>query len=125
MKNSGPPGVSGSAASWDKPRSGLKQDGANFRPCYSSRLFFEGGEDGIQLFAFDVGGGSGDDVAGDAAQDVGVVGGQIFQHVVEEGSDDGDEGVAVVIAEGSQPVALKTDLKNFRQGQLPVTTPFP
>ena len=77
------------------------------------------------MFAFDVGGGSGDDVAGDAAQDVSLVRGQTFQHIVEQGSDDGDEGVAVVIAKGSQPVTLKTDLKNFRQGQFPGTVPFP
>jgi hypothetical protein len=68
------------------------------------------------LFAFDVGGGSGDDVSGDAAQNVGLVRRQTFQHVVEQGFDDGDEGVAIIIAKGSQPVALKSDLKNFRQG---------
>ena len=73
-------------------------------------LFSQGGKDGIQLLAFDLGGGSGDDVSGNAAQDVSLVSGQTLQHIVEQGLDDGDEGVAVVIAEGSQPVALKTDL---------------
>ena len=77
------------------------------------------------MFAFDVGGGSGDDVAGDAAQNVGLVRRQTFQHIVEQGFDDGNEGVAVVIAKGRQPVTLKTDLKNFRQGQFPGTVPLP
>jgi hypothetical protein len=88
-------------------------------------LFFQGSEDGIQLFAFDVGDGSGDDVAGNAAQNVGLVRRQTFQHIIEQGFDDGDEGVAVLIAKGSQPVTLKTDLKNFRQGQFAGTVPFP
>jgi len=88
-------------------------------------LFFQGGEDGIQLFSFDVGCRSGDDVAGDAAQNVGLVCRQAFQHIVEQGFDDGNEGIAVVITKGSQPVTLKTDLKNFRQGQFPGTILLP
>ena len=41
-------------------------------------LFSQPGKNGTQLFAFDVGGRSGDDVSGDAAQDVGLVRRQIF-----------------------------------------------
>ena len=77
------------------------------------------------MFPFNIGCRSGDDVAGDAAQNVGLVRRQTFQHIVEQGFDDGNEGIAVVIAKGSQPVTLKTDLKNFRQGQFPGTVPFP
>jgi len=71
------------------------------------------------LFAFDVGGGSSDNVASDAAQDVGLVCWQTFQRVVEQGFDDGDEGIAVIIAKGSQPVAFIPNLKDFRQRQFP------
>ena len=38
---------------------------------FSSHLFFQSGKEGIQLFAFDVGGGSDNDVAGGAS--VGVL----------------------------------------------------
>ena len=49
----------------------------DFRAEPDGSLFSQDGEEGIQLLAFDIGGGAGDDVAGDAAQDVGLVGGQL------------------------------------------------
>ena len=56
---------------------------------------------------------SGDNVASDAAQDVGLVGRHTLKRVVEQSFDDGDEGIAIVIAKWGQPMTLETDLKDF------------
>ena len=69
------------------------------------------------MFAFDVSGRSGDDVAGDAAQDVGLVGGQFRRQFRDKIARDGGKGVSVLKAEGREPMAFQADFERLSQGK--------
>ena len=69
------------------------------------------------MFAFDVGGGSGDDVSGDAAQDVSLVRRKFRRQLRDEIARDGGKGVSVVKTEGCQPVTFQADFKRLGQGE--------
>jgi hypothetical protein len=84
-----------------------------------NRLIFQSGEDGIQLFAFDVGGGSGDDVSGDAAQDVSFVGRKFRRQFRDEIARNGGKSISIVKTEGRQPVTFQADFKRLDQGEFP------
>ena len=69
------------------------------------------------MFAFDVGGGSGDDVAGDAAQDVGLVRRKFRRQFRYEIARDGGKSISIVKTKGGQPVTFQTDFKRLGQGE--------
>lgn len=54
---------------------------------------------------------------GDAAQNVGQVGGESRRQFRDEVARDGGKGVSVVIAKGREPVALQADVERIGQGE--------
>jgi hypothetical protein len=54
-----------------------------------------------------------------------LVGGQTVQFIIEQGFDNRDKGVAVVITKRREAVALKTELQEFGQGLFLQSTPLP
>jgi len=81
------------------------------------QLFSQGGEDGIQLSAFDVGGGSGNDVSGDAAQNVGLDRRKFWRQFRDEIARDGGKSVSVVKTEWGQPMTFQADFERLGQGE--------
>ena len=89
-----------------------------FQECVEFKhLFVQRSQNGIQLFPFDVSGRSGNDVSGDAAKDVGLVGGQFRRQFRYKIARDGGKGVSVVKAERREAVALQADFERLSQGK--------
>ena len=69
------------------------------------------------MFAFDVGGGSGDDVSGDAAQNVGLVGRKFRRQFRDEIARNGGKSISIVKAERGQPVTFQANFERLGHGE--------